>query len=296
MHKRMIVALPILLASTSGMAGASETERKMSRLLTADDPAKTTSVKASPLAPVVGQAAAPRPLLPPGLPPGSNTVCSGVCAATDVAFTTALHGSGTKPDTPTATVQPDTGTEPLARPCGPSPLSATQVETMVERVATAQGVEPQLAKAVAWAESRYDRVRNSPKGARGPMQLMPATASQLGVTDICDPHANIDAGVRHLKQLLSQFGNPLLAIAAYNAGSRAVIDHKGIPPFAETRDYVARVVNRQLGLLPATRETVVELTTAGGLSQAIPQGHGPGAAPHRFINGVMHLPSHGGFR
>ena len=75
-----------------------------------------------------------------------------------------------------------------------------------------------LAVAVAMAESRLDRLRNSPKGARGPMQLIPETAARFGVTDICDPEENIDAGVRYLRELSGEFRNPLLIAAAYNAG------------------------------------------------------------------------------
>jgi soluble lytic murein transglycosylase-like protein len=193
-----------------------------------------------------------------------------------------------------AAKRPQTAAGRLVRACGPSPLSAEQTETLVERVATMHGVDPQLAKAVAWAESRYDRVRNSPKGARGPMQLMPATALELGVTDICDPRANIDAGVRHLKQLLTRFGNPLLAVAAYNAGSRAVTDHNGIPPFAETLGYVARVINRQLDLPAGQGAADMALATAAALPQPEAQSHVLGAVAHQFIDGVMHLPSQGG--
>ena len=70
------------------------------------------------------------------------------------------------------------------------------------------GVDPEFAKAIAWAESRYDQIRNSPKGARGPMQLMPSTAIGLGVQDPCDPKSNVDGGIRHLRALIEEFQNP----------------------------------------------------------------------------------------
>ena len=76
------------------------------------------------------------------------------------------------------------------------------------------------------------------------MQLMPGTASMLGVRDSFDPRQNIDGGVRHLRGLIERFGSDLaLALAAYNAGEQAVVNHRGIPPYAETRDYVAKVLN-----------------------------------------------------
>jgi len=83
----------------------------------------------------------------------------------------------------------------------------------------------------------------SSKGARGLMQLMPETASILGVRNTFDPYENIDGGVRHLRGLIDRFGNNLpLALAAYNAGERAVTAYRGIPPYPETRDYVSRIL------------------------------------------------------
>jgi soluble lytic murein transglycosylase-like protein len=97
--------------------------------------------------------------------------------------------------------------------------------------------------AVIRVESGFNPRAISPKGARGLMQLMPGTASSLGVRDTFDPRENIDGGVRHLRALMERFGSDLpLVLAAYNAGERAVTGHGGIPPYAETRDYVRRVL------------------------------------------------------
>jgi soluble lytic murein transglycosylase-like protein len=75
------------------------------------------------------------------------------------------------------------------------------------------------------------------------MQLMPGTASMLGVRDSFDPRENIEGGVRHLRSLMERFGGDLsLVLAAYNAGEQAVLKHRGVPPYPETRDYVARVL------------------------------------------------------
>jgi hypothetical protein len=132
--------------------------------------------------------------------------------------------------------------------CGPSPLTREQVRELVGRAAQRHGVDPDLAIAVVAVESDFDRNRNSPAGARGPMQLMPAAAVRFGVTDPCEPAANIDAGVRYLGLLLEEFKNPIVAVAAYNAGEDRIYEYGGIPPFPETVSYVAKVLNHQLGL------------------------------------------------
>jgi soluble lytic murein transglycosylase-like protein len=96
-------------------------------------------------------------------------------------------------------------------------------------------------------ESGYNPRARSPKGAMGLMQLMPETARQYRVADPYDPRANVEAGIRHLKGLLDRYPRAW-ALAAYNAGEAAVQRFRGIPPYAETRDYVARI----LRLLPAS--------------------------------------------
>ena len=106
------------------------------------------------------------------------------------------------------------------------------------------GVPERLVHAVIRVESAFNPRAVSVKGAQGLMQLMPETASMLGVRNSFDPQQNIDGGVRHLRGLIDRFGNDLpLALAAYNAGEKAVVNHRGIPPFPETRDYVTRVLH-----------------------------------------------------
>lgn len=80
------------------------------------------------------------------------------------------------------------------------------------------------------------------------MQLIPETAERFRVADVCDPAQNIDGGVRYLRVLLEEFQNPLLVAAAYNSGPQRIYEYGGIPPFRETVNYVARVLNYQLGL------------------------------------------------
>src|SRR5206468_3202687 len=117
------------------------------------------------------------------------------------------------------------------------------------------GVPERLVQAVIRVESAFNSRAVSVKGAQGLMQLMPETASLLGVRNSFDPQQNIDGGVRHLRGLIERFGNDLpLALAAYNAGEKAVVSYRGIPPYQETRDYVTRVLYHYDG------------TTNGGVS------------------------------
>ena len=105
------------------------------------------------------------------------------------------------------------------------------------------GVPERLIWAVIRVESGFDPRAVSPRGARGLMQLMPETAAVLGVRDVFNPRENIHAGTRHLRGMMDRFHYDLpMAIAAYNAGDRPVAAFRGIPPYPETRDYVARVL------------------------------------------------------
>ena len=113
---------------------------------------------------------------------------------------------------------------------------------IIARLAEAHGVDARLIHAVISVESAYRPRARSRKGARGLMQLMPATARQYGVRNAYKEAANLDAGVRHLKTLLDRFA-VREAVAAYNAGEAAVRRFGGVPPFRETRAYVARVLS-----------------------------------------------------
>jgi len=116
--------------------------------------------------------------------------------------------------------------------------------TEIRDAAARYGVPERLVSAVIRVESAFNPRAVSRRGARGLMQLMPETASMLGVRNSFDPRDNIDGGVRHLRRLIDRFGNNLpLALAAYNAGERAVVTHRGIPPYPETRDYITRVLH-----------------------------------------------------
>jgi hypothetical protein len=115
----------------------------------------------------------------------------------------------------------------------------------IRETAMRYGVNPALVEAVIRIESAFNPWAVSRKGAQGLMQLMPSTASALGVRDAFNPRQNIEGGVRHLRYLLDRYpGNVPLALAAYNAGEGAVDSYGGIPPYTETQQYVQKILER----------------------------------------------------
>lgn len=120
--------------------------------------------------------------------------------------------------------------------------STTTMDDIFQKASDTYGVPVSLLKAMAKQESNFDPNATSSCGAQGVMQLMPATAASLGVTDAYDPEQNIMGGAKYISQLLSKYdGDISLALAAYNAGSGNVAKYGGIPPFKETQNYVAKV-------------------------------------------------------
>ena len=154
------------------------------------------------------------------------------------------------PDLPASasTASNTPGIATYARKGGPS-SSARFTQTPIdlnEVVNTASGryrLDPDLVNSVIKAESGFNVRAVSPKGAQGLMQLMPGTASQLGVPNAFDPQANVEGGTKYLRELLERYNFDLVkALAAYNAGPQRVEQFGGVPPYYETRAYVARVV------------------------------------------------------
>lgn len=145
-------------------------------------------------------------------------------------------------------VKVDTHTGKLVRTlvslAPPNTNAASEVRGLVAEAAKNFDVNPLLVDSVIQVESNYNPFAVSAKGAQGLMQLMPGTAQRFGVTDSFDPKQNIDAGVRYLKFLQDTFQDDRLAIAAYNAGEKAVAKYKDVPPYPETVSYVAKVGNR----------------------------------------------------
>ncbi len=160
-----------------------------------------------------------------------------------------LNAAGIQQDLPalpraTWVVKVDTRTGKLVRTlvaAKPTPADDAAVRSLVADAAKTFDVSPLLVDSVIQVESNYNPFAVSPKGAQGLMQLMPATAQRFGVTNSFDPRQNIEAGVRYLKFLQDTFQDDRLAIAAYNAGEKAVVKYKTVPPYAETVSYVAKV-------------------------------------------------------
>lgn len=135
-----------------------------------------------------------------------------------------------------------TATTPIGPAAGPS---RRDLRAYIRAAAIRHGVSPDLVLAIVEAESDFNPYAVSRRGARGLMQLMPVTASGLDVEDSFDPYENIEAGVRHLRRLMDRFDGELpLVLAAYNAGEGAVQAYGGVPPYRETRRYVARILRR----------------------------------------------------
>jgi len=128
-------------------------------------------------------------------------------------------------------------------PC--DPIADAEVAALIEGAAKAHEVQPKLLRAVIEQESGFRPCAVSAKGAQGLMQLMPATATELGVRDPFDPKENIEAGATYLKQLIDKFkGDLAQALGAFNAGPGAVDQANGIPDIPETRDYVGAILQK----------------------------------------------------
>jgi soluble lytic murein transglycosylase-like protein len=128
-------------------------------------------------------------------------------------------------------------------PPAPVPAPANTLDEFVSAASSHNNIDPDLILSVIRAESGFNPSAVSRKGAQGLMQLMPETAARLGVLNALDPATNVEGGTRYLVQLLTRYHNDLsLALAAYNAGPHRVEQYRGVPPYRETRDYVARII------------------------------------------------------
>ena len=118
------------------------------------------------------------------------------------------------------------------------------IKNLIASAASRHQIDPDFLASVVEAESGFNPTALSPKGARGLMQLMPQTAAGLGVENVLDPAANLEGGTKYLRQLLDQYdGDTVKALAAYSAGPQRVEQYGGIPPYRETRAYVARITD-----------------------------------------------------
>ena len=122
--------------------------------------------------------------------------------------------------------------------------SGSGYQSLISEASQQVDLDPHLVMAVIKAESNFNPLAVSPKGAMGLMQLMPATAKEMGVDNPFDPAENIRGGMKYLSRMLNLFNQDVsLALAAYNAGPLRVMEHKGIPAITETRNYIQQVLN-----------------------------------------------------
>lgn len=151
-------------------------------------------------------------------------------------------------DIPTAEIDhfealPDEPASVMAKPASTNPARPASLNEIIDSASGAYRLDPDLVNSVIRAESGFNVRAVSPKGAQGLMQLMPQTASQLGVQNAFDPQANVEGGARYLRELLERYDFDLIkALAAYNAGPQRVEQYGGVPPYYETKAYVARIV------------------------------------------------------
>lgn len=179
-------------------------------------------------------------------------------------------------------------------------LTAANMSELIDAFAAEYELDPALIRAVIQVESNFNRKAVSRKGAQGLMQLMPSTIRRLSVGDAYDPHENIGAGVRYLRQLLDQFqGDLTLALAAYNAGENAVLRYKGVPPYQETRDYVTKVLSLYRrgqrersanGIIKAASRSTAEQPPAPAPSPAIYKAEASGTVMFSNIPPIVHSP------
>ena len=167
----------------------------------------------------------------PGVPTSTNDSAS---FASMVQAALAAENADPNASTDVATASPA---------LAPSMVPPQQIEQLVNTNGAVQGVDPALIKAIIANESGFNSNATSNVGAQGLMQLMPGTANGLGVTNAYDPAQNVWGGTKYIKGLLDRFnGDTRLAIAAYNAGPGAVEKYDGVPPYAETQNYVQNVL------------------------------------------------------
>lgn len=136
---------------------------------------------------------------------------------------------------------------PLQQTSGIPSVGSRTFDTYIHEAANQYGVDSKLIDAVIQMESKYNAQARSHAGAEGLMQLMPATAKGLGVTNTFDPRQNVHGGTKYLSQMLNRYnGNLELALSAYNAGPGNVDKYQGVPPFSETQNYVQKVMDAYL--------------------------------------------------
>ncbi len=219
----------------------------------------------------------------------ASTVALMSLAATASAQTLSAQFSYKRSDAGTVVIS-DQGLTASPAPSAPAasrPRRGSEFDAMIDDHARAQGLSPVLVRAVIEAESAFNPRAVSRVGAMGLMQLMPGTAKDLGVVDAFDPAENIRGGTTYLRTLLDRFdGDVRLALAAYNAGPGAVERYDNVPPYRETRNYVAKISNRIKDVQAVTRGSltiyrVTEVTPEG--AEVVKYTDTKPAVPHAVV-------------
>lgn len=145
---------------------------------------------------------------------------------------------------PAGPAVPENGFEDALQQAQRTRAQRSDILDLIRQESANQSMDPNLIEAVVQAESGFNPGAVSPAGALGLMQLMPGTADDLGVSNPLDPQQNVRGGVKYLKQMIGRFNSLPLGLAAYNAGPGAVEKHHGIPPYAETKAYVSKIIRQ----------------------------------------------------
>ena len=158
---------------------------------------------------------------------------------------------------------------PLSLAVAAPPPKPQTLNEVINTISDRHHLDPDFINSVIHAESGFNPRAVSPKGAQGLMQLMPQTASKLGVSNAFDPRANVEGGTRYLSELLERYNFDVIkALAAYNAGPHRVEQYRGVPPYYETRAYVARIVRDYNRKKLAERKAVVAAAKRNGSKTA----------------------------
>ena len=191
-----------------------------------------------------------------------------------------------KDTTPIATTAPDvlrsqlspqpTGTQHASLP----PISRTDLNQVVAGAGARHQIDPDFISSVIRAESGFHQNAVSRKGAQGLMQLMPGTASQMGVQNSFDPNANVEGGTKYLRELLEKYNyDPVKALAAYNAGAKRVDQYHGVPPYYETQAYIARIIRDYNRQKIAENPTLAKKVRPNAAASKTPAKHSTRPAP-----------------
>lgn len=179
----------------------------------------------------------------------------------------------TAPEEPTAQLKMQPSEKPVEHPL--------DLNEVVRAASGTYRLDPDLVTSVIRAESGFNVRAVSPKGAQGLMQLMPQTASQLGVQNAFDPQANVEGGTRYLRELLERYNFDLIkALAAYNAGPQRVEQYGGVPPYYETKAYVARIV-RDFNQKKLAAKAAAQPAPQKNAANKSAAGHAPSSKVHK---------------